>query len=150
MTHIAEDKVNVIVKHWISSDRLDDPFAVNSTLLLQDIGPFEKREENSFALLHNDLTKVCNGTENMLQYINVLLAYTPKLALRQLSIGSNLFGPSIDPHFRAIGLRCLLKNYFTSDSNESGDQQVVNECLNLIDELYVQSKTNKEFLLYNE
>lgn len=149
MTHISEDKVDVIVKHWINADRLDDPFAVNSTLLLQEVGPFES-QENCLALLHNDLTKVCNGTENMQQYLNVLLAYTPKLGLRQLSISANIFGSSVEPHIRAIGLRCLLKNYFTSDTNESGDQQVVNECLSLLDELYVQSKTNKEFLLYNE
>lgn len=149
MTHISEDKVDVIVKHWINADRLDDPFAVNSTLLLQEVGPFEN-QENCLALLHNDLTKVCNGTENMQQYLNVLLAYTPKLGLRQLSISANIFGSSVEPHIRAIGLRCLLKNYFTSDTNESGDQQVVNECLSLLDELYVQSKTNKEFLLYNE
>lgn len=149
LTHISEDKVDVIVKHWINADRLDDPFAVNSTLLLQEVGPFES-QENCLALLHNDLTKVCNGTENMQQYLNVLLAYTPKLGLRQLSISANIFGSSVEPHIRAIGLRCLLKNYFTSDTNESGDQQVVNECLSLLDELYVQSKTNKEFLLYNE
>lgn len=149
LTHISEDKVDVIVKHWINADRLDDPFAVNSTLLLQEVGPFEN-QENCLALLHNDLTKVCNGTENMQQYLNVLLAYTPKLGLRQLSISANIFGSSVEPHIRAIGLRCLLKNYFTSDTNESGDQQVVNECLSLLDELYVQSKTNKEFLLYNE
>lgn len=149
LTHISEDKVDVIVKHWINADRLDDPFAVNSTLLLQEVGPFES-QENCLALLHNDLTKVCNGTDNMQQYLNVLLAYTPKLGLRQLSISANIFGSSVEPHIRAIGLRCLLKNYFTSDTNESGDQQVVNECLSLLDELYVQSKTNKEFLLYNE
>lgn len=149
LTHIAADKVEVIVKHWINADRLDDPFAVNSTLLLQEIGPYEN-QDNALALLHNDLTKVCNGTENLQQYTNVLLTYTPKLALRQLSIRANIFGPSIDAHHRAIGLRCLLKNYFSSDCNELGDQQIVNECMNLIDELYVQSKTNKEFLLYNE
>lgn len=149
LTHIADDKVEIIVKHWINADRLDDPFAVYSTLLLKDIGPY-KNQENALALLHNDLTKACNGTENLPQYTNVLLTYTPKLTLRQLSIRANVFSPSIDPHYRAIGLRCLLKNYFTSDCNEFGDQQIVNECMNLIDELYAQSKTNKEFLLYNE
>lgn len=141
--------MNVIVNHFINIERLDDPFAVNSTLLLQKIGPF-KNQENCLALLHNDLTKVCNGTENMQQYINVLLTYTSKLEQRQLSITANLFGTATDSHFRAIGLRCLLKNYFTADSNETGDQQIVNECLSIVDELYVQSKTNKEFLLYNE
>lgn len=149
MTHIAEEKVEIIIKHLINAERLDDPFAVNSTLLLQEIGPY-KCQENCLALLHNDLIKVCNGTESIQQYINVLLTYTPKLSLRQLSISANIFGSSEEAHFRAIGLRCLLKNYFTSDSNESGDQQVVNECVNLIEELYVQSKTNKEYLLYNE
>lgn len=149
LTHIAADKVDVIVKHYINADRLDDPFAVNSTLLLHEIGPYEN-QDNSVALLHNDLTKVCNGTENLQQYTNVLLTYTRKLAPRQLSIRANLLGASVDLHYRAIALRCLLKNYFTSDCNEIGDQQIVNECMTLIDELYVQSKTNKEFLLYNE
>lgn len=149
LTHIAEDKVDVIVKHMINADRLDDPFAVNSTLCLREVRPFEN-QENCLALLHNDLTKVCNGTENIQQFINVLLAYTPKLPPRQLSISANIFGSSNELHFRAIGLRCLLKNYFTQNCNETGDQQIVNECLNLVEELYVQSKTNKEFLLYNE
>lgn len=137
------------MKHWINAERLDDPFAVNSTLLLQEVGPFEN-QENALALLQNDLNKACNDTENLQQYTNVLLTYSPKLKLRQLPIRANIFGPSIDPHYRAIGLRCLLRNYFTSDCNESGDQQIINECINLIDELYVQSKTNKQFLLYNE
>lgn len=149
MTHIPEERVDIIVKHWINAERLDDPFSVNSTLLLQEIGPY-KEPENCLALLHNDLTKVCNGTENLQQYINVLLAFTRKLSLRQLSIGANIFGSSVAAHQRAIGLRCLLKNYFVADNNEIGDQQIVNECLNLVEELYVQSKTNKEFLLYNE
>lgn len=149
LTHIADEKVDIIIKHWINTDQLDDPFTVNSTLLLQEIGPY-KNQENCLALLHNDLTKVCNGTENLQQYINVLLTYTQKLAHRQLSISANIFGNSVEPHQRAIGLRCLLKNYFTTDSNEIGDQQIVNECMNLIEELYVQSKTNKSSLLYNE
>lgn len=149
LTHISEEKIDIIVKHWINAERLDNPFSVNSTLVLQEIGPY-KDQENCLALLHNDLTKVCNGTDNLQQYLNVLLTYTQKLPPRQLSITANLFGNSIEPYQRAIGLRCLLKNYFTTDSNEMGDQQIVNECLNLIEELYVQSKTNKGFLLYNE
>lgn len=149
LTHIADEKVDTIVKYWINTDRLDDPFSVNTTLLLQEIGPY-KSQENCLSLLHNDLNKVCNGAENLQQYVNVLLTYTQKLSLRQLPIAANIFGSTTEPHLRAIGLRCLLKNYFTSDSNEIGDQQIVNACLNLIEELYVQSKTNKEFLLYNE
>lgn len=149
LTHIAEEKVDIIVKYWINTERLDDPFAVNSTLLLQEIGPYKSRE-NCLVLLHNDLTKVCNGTENLQQNINILLTYTRKLSPRQLSISANILGNSVKSHFKAISLRCLLKNYFTSESNEIGDQQIVNECMNLIDELYVQSKSNKAFLLYNE
>lgn len=149
LTHIAEEKVDIIVKYWINTERLDDPFAVNSTLLLQEIGPYKSRE-NCLVLLHNDLTKVCNGTENLQQNINILLTYTRKLSPRQLSISANILRNSVKSHFKAISLRCLLKNYFTTDSNEIGDQQIVNECMNLIDELYVQSKSNKAFLLYDE
>lgn len=149
LTHISEEQVDIIVKHWINAERLDDPFSVNSTLLLQEIGPYAS-QENCLALLHNDLTKVCNGTENLQQYISVLLTYTRKLSPRQLAIATNILDHSVDAHLRAISLRCLLKNYFTSDSNEMGDQQIINACLSLIDELYVQSKTNKGYLLYNE
>lgn len=149
LTHIAEENVDVIMKHWINLERLDNPFSVNGTLLLQGVGPY-KSNENCLALLHNDLIKVCSGTENLQHYVNVLLTYTQKLPNRQLSISANIFGSSVEPHIRAIGLRCLLKNYFTCESNEIGDQQIVNECMNLVEELYVQSKTNKEFLLYNE
>lgn len=137
------------MKYLINPEHLDNPFAVNSTLLLQEIGPY-KSQENYLALLHNDLTKVCNGTENLHQYINILLTYTRKLSLRQLSISANIFSNPVESHFRAISLRCLLKNYFVADCNEIGDQQIVNECLKLVDELYVQSQSNKGFLLYNE
>lgn len=149
MTHIAEDKLDVIVKHWINSEKLDDPFSVKSTLLLQGIGPY-KNKENCLALLHNDLINACNGTENLQKYICVLLTYTQKLPNRHLSISANIFDATVEPHLRATSLRCLMRNYFTSDSNEMGDQKIVNECLNLLEELYVQSKSNKEFLLYNE
>lgn len=148
LSHIADEKVDIIVKHWINAKRLDDPFAVKSSLLLQGIGPY-KNQENCLALLHNDLTKVCIGTDN-LQKINVLLAYTQELSPRQLSISGNIFGSSIEPYLRAIGLRSLMKNYFTSNCNEMGDQQIVNECMNLVEELHVQSKTDKDFLLYNK
>lgn len=149
LTHIPEEKVDIIVQHWMNIDRLDDPISVNSTLLIQEVGPYKNREDR-LALLHNDLTKVCNGTENLQQYINVLLAYTQKLSFRQLSISANLFGNSVEPHQRAIGLRCLVKNYFTADNNEMGDQLIAYDCMKLIEELYVQSKTNKSSLLYNE
>lgn len=137
------------MEHWINSEKLDDPFSVKSTLLLQGIGPY-KNKGNCLALLHNDLINACKGTENLQQYISVLLTYTQKLSNRQLSMNANIFGSSVEPHIRAISLRCLLKNYFTSESNEMNDKRIVNECWNLLEELYVQSKTNKEFLLYNE
>lgn len=135
----------------MNTNQLDDPFFVNSTLLLQQVGVY-KSHENALPLLHNDLTQICNGTENLRQYINILLTYTPKLPVRQLSIDANIFNDSTELYERAIGLRCLLKNYFILDAIEweIKDQKIINECMKLIDELYNQSKVNKELLIYNE
>lgn len=149
LSHAADDNSNRILELVTDLKRLEDPFFVNSLLLLKGFGPY-KESENSLILLHNDLTKAMNGTEHLNQYINVLLTFTPRLKLRQISLESNIFNSSVAAHHRAIGLRCLIKNYFSSDSNEIGDQVVINECINLIDELHNQSKTNKEFLLYNQ
>lgn len=141
--------MEAITKRLLELSRLEDPFGVNSTLLLKQVAPY-KSSENALALLHNDLTKITNGVEQLIPYVNILLAYTPQLDARQLSIASNVFGDAIDLHRRTIGLRCLMKNYFNANSNEMGDQQIINECLKVIDELYNRSKNNKEFLLYNE
>lgn len=149
LSHAADDNSNRILEMVADLKRLEDPFFVNSLLLLNGFGPY-KEPENSLILLHNDLTKATIGTENLNQYINVLLTFTPRLNSRQISLDTNIFNSSIEAHHRAIGLRCLIKNYFASDSNEIGDQVVINECINLIDELHNQSKTNKEFLLYNQ
>lgn len=149
LCHAADDNSKKILELMADLKRLEDPFFVNSLLLLNGFGPY-KESENSLILLHNDLTKAINGTENLNQYINVQLTFTPRLKLRQISLETNIFNSSVQAHHRAIGLRCLIKNYFSSDSNEMGDQVVINECINLIDELHNQSKTNKEILLYNQ
>lgn len=52
--------------------------------------------------------------------------------------------------YKTVALRCLIQNYFKAEMNEISDQQIVAETLKLVDELYAQSKINKDFLLYNE
>lgn len=149
LDHITDEKIAAIEKFVMNANRFDDPIAIKGTLLLRGIGSY-KNQADSLALLHNDLSQICIGTGSLYnKYVNVLLIYTQKLSPRQLSISANIFGNSTEQYLRAIALRCLLKNYFTSDSNEMGDQQIVNECLNLVEELYVKSKTDKELLLYN-
>lgn len=149
LSQTVDENNEKILKHFFDIDRLRDPFFVNSTLLLKGMQPYGNHD-NCLILLHNDLTEATNGKENIQQYINILLTYTTQLTLRQLSMKTNIFGNAIEPHLRAIGLRCLIKNFFSADYNETGDQVIINECLSLIDELHNQSKTNKEFLLYNQ
>lgn len=148
LEHMPGEHVDGLTKRFFNIARLQDPFAVNSALQLKKIEPY-KSNENPLALLHNDLMKLTNGTEHLIAYLNALLAFTPKLSARQLSIETNIFGPSVDLHWKAIALRCLMKNYFQTNFNESGDQLIINESLKLVDELYGRAKSSKELLLYN-
>lgn len=53
--------------------------------------------------------------------------------------------------FKSIQLRCIIENYLHgSDFNETDDRKIIDQSLTLIGELYTKSKTDKEFLLYNE
>lgn len=141
--------MSVIQNRLFDENLLKTPFGASNTLALLNVEQYNDRE-NGLARLHNDLTKTICGTENLVRYIQVLQSVTSRLPPRQLSIEFNVFGETAELYQRAIGLRCLLKNYFQMDVNEIGDQKIVNECLKLIDELFVKSKDNKEFLLYNE
>lgn len=149
LNKVPDENVGHFIIHFLNKPSLADPFFANSTLQLRRINPYANQNEG-LVVLHNDLTKVTNGTENLQEYVNVLLAYTPQLSPRQLSIKENLFDSGAEPHFKAIGLRCLMKNYFSTECNETGDQVIINECLNLINELNNRSKTNKDLLLYNQ
>lgn len=53
--------------------------------------------------------------------------------------------------FKSIQLRCIIQNYLHGTNyNETDDRKIIDQCLTLIGELYTKSKTDKEFLLYNE
>lgn len=58
--------------------------------------------------------------------------------------------PDLHYSYRCIRLRCLLANYFQTDFNETGDHSIVQECTNLIEEMYHRTQLDKTVLLYNE
>lgn len=131
--------------------KTSDPFWSMSTLSLLYVEPY-RDSTDSLSLLHNDLTLLLKDSNCLPSYLSVLQCFTPKLSKRQLAISSNLMNdkPDIQYAYRCIGLRCLLRNYFTSDFNEIADHEIVRECLKVVDELYAVSKVDKDFLLYNE
>ncbi|KAJ6644213.1 E3 ubiquitin-protein ligase listerin [Pseudolycoriella hygida] len=53
--------------------------------------------------------------------------------------------------YKLVQLRCIIKNYFSvTNYNETNDRNFVDQTLKLIGDLRTKSKTDKEFLLYNE
>lgn len=141
---VVKDRIFELVKS-------PDPFWAMSTLSLLNVEPY-RESTDGLSLLHNDLTLILKDTDLITSYLNILQSFTPKLAQRQLAINQNLMKdkPDIQYAYRCISLRCLLRNYFSSDFNEISDQEVVRECLKVVDELYSVSKVDKDFLLYNE
>lgn len=131
------------------ASRFDDPLWASSTFALLQVKRYNDAE-NGLDQLKTKLEATVDGTKSMQRYINILHAITPQLPVRQLPIDINLFNDSTELHQKAIGLQCLIANYFKSDINEIGDQKIVNESLKLIEQLYARTKNDKEYLLYNE
>lgn len=149
LQNIPANHVATLKELLFNCNRFDDPIWALSTHVLLNVEPYNNAA-NGYALLHNDLIMALNGTEHLVRYINVLQSFTPKLVARQLSISANIFNNTTELHYKSIGLKCLLNNYFQSETNEIGDHEIVAECTKLIDELYSQSKIKKDLLLYNE
>lgn len=71
-----------------------------------------------------------------------------KIAPRLLPIPSTLDENIL---FKSIQLRCIIQNYLHGTNyNETDDRKIIEQCLKLIGDLYTKSKTDKEYLLYNE
>lgn len=131
--------------------RTSDPFWSVSTLSLLHAEPY-RDSTDGLSLLHNDLTLLLKDPSLITSYLNVLQCFTPRLGKRQLAASPNLMAdrPDVQYAYRCIGLRCLLRNYFTCDFNEISDHEIVRECLKMVDELYALSKVDRDFLLYDE
>lgn len=148
LQHIPESNLSQIIANHTNAAKLNDPFVVRGTQLFENVQPYANKE-NASTLLFEDLLTVCDGSEHLDAYLSVLLAYTPKLAARQIPITPIVFNETIDLHHKSIGLRCFLRNYFKGIMNETGDQQIVVESVHLIEELFTQSKENRALFMYD-
>lgn len=148
LQHIPEPNLNEIITNHTNVQRLSDPFVVRGTQFFDAVGPY-KQQENASTMLFESLAAACDGPENLDAFSNVLLAFAPKLADRQIPITPNIFNETIDAHHKSIGLRCFLGNYFKSNINEVGDQQIIVDSTHLIDALYTQSKEARDLFMYD-
>lgn len=148
LQHIPEPNLSELITNHTSARRLSDPFVVRGTQLFDAVGPY-KQQENACTVLFESLAAACDGPSNLAAFSNVLLAYAPKLADRQIPLTPNIFNETIDAHHKSIGLRCFLANYFKGNANEIGDQQIVVDSTHLIDALYNQSKETRELFVYD-
>lgn len=127
--------------------------------------------ENGHVLLYEDVTSTKDSWDlaqmNMFQVkfkinpnpktasatLNVFICtcfqvIASKIAPRQLPQPSPLDESIL---FKSIQLRCIIQNYLHGTNyNETEDRKIIDQSLTLIGELYAKSKTDKEFLLYNE
>lgn len=75
LKNISAKNVTAIQEQLLNETKLNDPFWAASVFCLLHTDPYTG-SENGIVLLHNDLTKIINGTSNIFPYLNVLQVST--------------------------------------------------------------------------
>lgn len=89
-----------------------------------------------------NFTSLSNLTYNYFQVIASKIG--PRLLPQPSALADDML-------IKSVQLRCMIRNYLNgSNYNETDDRKIIDQSLKLFGELYAKSKTDKEFLLYNE
>lgn len=71
LKNIPAKNITIIQEQLLNEAKLNDPFWAASVFCLLNTDPYTD-SENGVVLLHNDLTKIINGTSNIIAYLNIL------------------------------------------------------------------------------